>query len=69
MLAQAIRDEIRPDYTMDQPVERYTAPIMRSGAGSSSARPRRCRAAPATSSSTGWQASASPRRASPASSA
>src|SRR4029077_5172626 len=25
MLAQAIRDEIRPDYTMDQPVERYTA--------------------------------------------
>src|SRR6185369_11345108 len=25
MLAQAIRDEIRPDYTMDQPIERYTA--------------------------------------------
>src|SRR5215469_468819 len=25
MLAQAIRDQIRPDYTMDQPVERYTA--------------------------------------------
>ena len=25
MLAQAIRDEIRPDYTMDQPLERYTA--------------------------------------------
>ena len=25
MLAQAIRDEIHPDYTMDQPVERYTA--------------------------------------------
>src|SRR5690242_626125 len=25
MLAHAIRDEIRPDYTMDQPMERYTA--------------------------------------------
>jgi len=25
MLAQAMRDEIRPDYTMDQPVARYTA--------------------------------------------
>jgi phenylalanine-4-hydroxylase len=25
MLAEAIRDEIRPDYTMDQPIERYTA--------------------------------------------
>jgi len=25
MLAQAMRDEVRSDYTMDQPVERYTA--------------------------------------------
>jgi len=25
MLAQAMRDEVRPDCTMDQPVERYTA--------------------------------------------
>jgi phenylalanine-4-hydroxylase len=62
MLAQAMRDEVRPDYTMDQPVERYTAADHAVWRRLFERQAETLQGRPAMGFLTGWRASASPRR-------